>query len=88
VLFAEIEKARPDVFNILLQVFDDGRITDSLRRAAPGASDHGYLSKAANGSLIAAAQISYPFSLGWTESGMISLGKVPSALRNFAPMSR
>ena len=29
VLFDEIEKARPDVFNILLQVLDDGRITDS-----------------------------------------------------------
>ena len=29
VLFDEIEKAHPDVFNVLLQVFDDGRITDS-----------------------------------------------------------
>ena len=32
VLFDEIEKAHPDVFNILLQVFDDGRITDSQGR--------------------------------------------------------
>ncbi|MBO4782979.1 MAG: AAA family ATPase, partial [Lachnospiraceae bacterium] len=30
VLFDEIEKAHPDVFNILLQVLDDGRITDSF----------------------------------------------------------
>ena len=30
VLFDEIEKAHPDVFNILLQVLDDGRLTDSL----------------------------------------------------------
>jgi ATP-dependent Clp protease ATP-binding subunit ClpB len=29
VLFDEIEKAHPDVFNVLLQVMDDGRITDS-----------------------------------------------------------
>jgi len=29
VLFDEIEKAHPDVFNVLLQVLDDGRITDS-----------------------------------------------------------
>ena len=29
VLFDEIEKAHPDVFNILLQILDDGRITDS-----------------------------------------------------------
>ena len=31
-LFDEIEKAHPDVFNILLQVLDDGRITDSQGR--------------------------------------------------------
>lgn len=30
VLFDEIEKAHPDVFNVLLQVLDDGRLTDSL----------------------------------------------------------
>ena len=29
VLFDEIEKAHPDVFNILLQVLDDGRLTDN-----------------------------------------------------------
>jgi ATP-dependent Clp protease ATP-binding subunit ClpB len=32
VLLDEIEKAHPDVFNILLQIFDDGRITDSKGR--------------------------------------------------------
>ena len=32
VLFDEIEKAHPDVFNILLQIFDEGRITDSQGR--------------------------------------------------------
>ena len=32
VLFDEIEKAHPDVFNILLQVLDEGRLTDSLGR--------------------------------------------------------
>ena len=36
VLFDEIEKAHPDVFNVLLQVLDDGRITDSQgRRCCP-----------------------------------------------------
>jgi ATP-dependent Clp protease ATP-binding subunit ClpB len=34
VLFDEIEKAHPDVFNILLQVLDDGRLTDSKGRVA------------------------------------------------------
>ncbi|MCB2798413.1 AAA family ATPase, partial [Listeria monocytogenes] len=32
VLLDELEKAHPDVFNILLQVLDDGRITDSQGR--------------------------------------------------------
>ena len=31
VLFDEIEKAHPDVFNVLLQILDDGRVTDSPR---------------------------------------------------------
>ena len=32
ILFDEIEKAHPDVFNILLQVLDDGRLTDGQGR--------------------------------------------------------
>ena len=32
ILLDEIEKAHPDIFNILLQVFDDGRLTDSNGR--------------------------------------------------------
>ncbi|MEJ5172478.1 MAG: ATP-dependent Clp protease ATP-binding subunit [Hydrogenothermaceae bacterium] len=32
ILFDEIEKAHPDVYNIFLQIFDDGRLTDSLGR--------------------------------------------------------
>ncbi len=32
VLFDEVEKAHPDVFNILLQILDDGRLTDSKGR--------------------------------------------------------
>ena len=32
ILFDEIEKAHPDVFNILLQVLDDGHITDAQGR--------------------------------------------------------
>ena len=34
VLFDEIEKAHPDIFNILLQVLDDGRLTDNKGRTA------------------------------------------------------
>jgi ATP-dependent Clp protease ATP-binding subunit ClpB len=34
VLLDEIEKAHPDVFNILLQVLDDGRLTDNKGRVA------------------------------------------------------
>ena len=41
VLFDEIEKAHPDVFNILLQVLDDGRITDSQGQYG-GLQEHDY----------------------------------------------
>jgi ATP-dependent Clp protease ATP-binding subunit ClpB len=32
ILFDEVEKAHPDVFNVLLQILDDGRVTDSQGR--------------------------------------------------------
>jgi len=35
VLFDEIEKAHPDVFNVLLQILDDGRLSDSKGRTGP-----------------------------------------------------
>ena len=35
VLFDEVEKAHPDVFNILLQILEDGRLTDSQKRLIP-----------------------------------------------------
>ena len=40
VLFDEIEKAHPDVFNVLLQVLDDGRLTDS-KGTHGGLQEHG-----------------------------------------------
>ena len=40
ILFDEIEKAHPDVFNILLQVLDDGRLTDS-KGPYRGLQEHG-----------------------------------------------
>ena len=40
VLFDEIEKAHPDVFNILLQVLDDGRLTDSQGRTVDFKNTH------------------------------------------------
>ena len=35
VLFDEMEKAHADVFNVLLQILDDGRVTDSQAGAYP-----------------------------------------------------
>ena len=63
VLFDEIEKAHPDVFNVLLQVLDDGRLTDGQGRTvdfrntviimtsnigSPQISEHFALGEAAN----------------------------------------
>ncbi len=63
VLFDEIEKAHPDVFNILLQVLDDGRITDSQGRTVDFK----------NTILILTSNLGSPYILdGITENGEIS----------------
>lgn len=63
VLFDEIEKAHPDVFNVLLQVLDDGRITDSQGRTVDFK----------NTILIMTSNIGAGYLLdGITESGQIS----------------
>ena len=63
VLFDEIEKAHPDVFNILLQVLDDGRITDSQGRTVDFK----------NTIIILTSNLGSPYILdGITESGEIS----------------
>ena len=76
ILFDEIEKAHPDVFNILLQVLDDGRITDS----------HGRLIDFKNTVIIMTSNIGSEFLLnGITPDGAISLStreEVMSVLRS------
>jgi ATP-dependent Clp protease ATP-binding subunit ClpB len=75
VLFDEIEKAHPDVFNVLLQVLDDGRITDS----------HGRTVDFKNTVLIMTSNIGSQYLLeGLAQEGVISEGTremVMSALR-------
>lgn len=63
VLFDEIEKAHPDVFNILLQVLDDGRITDS----------HGHLVDFKNTVIIMTSNIGSQILLEGIVGGMITL---------------
>ena len=63
VLFDEVEKAHPDVFNVLLQVLDDGRITDSQGRTVDFK----------NTILIMTSNIGAPYLLdGIQENGSIS----------------
>ena len=63
VLFDEIEKAHPDVFNVLLQVLDDGRITDSQGRTVDFK----------NTIIILTSNLGSPYILeGITETGEIS----------------
>ena len=63
VLFDEVEKAHPDVFNVLLQVLDDGRITDSQGRTVDFK----------NTILIMTSNIGAPYLLeGINEDGSIS----------------
>lgn len=71
VLFDEIEKAHPDVFNVLLQVLDDGRITDSQGRTVDFK----------NTILILTSNIGSSYLLdGITEDGSISSGAQEMAM--------
>jgi ATP-dependent Clp protease ATP-binding subunit ClpB len=75
VLFDEIEKAHPDVFNVLLQVLDDGRITDG----------HGRTVDFRNTVLIMTSNIGSQFILG-EENSEQREAKVLDALRaSFRP---
>ena len=62
VLFDEIEKAHPDVFNVLLQVLDDGRITDSQGRTVDFK----------NTIIILTSNLGSPFILEGIENGEIT----------------
>ncbi|MBQ6555269.1 MAG: AAA family ATPase, partial [Firmicutes bacterium] len=62
VLFDEIEKAHPDVFNVLLQVLDDGRITDSQGRTVDFK----------NTIIILTSNLGSPYILEGIENGEIS----------------
>lgn len=63
VLFDEVEKAHPDVFNILLQILDDGRLTDSKGRVVNFKNTIIIMT-----SNVGASQIKKMSSLGFTDS--------------------
>jgi len=72
VLFDEIEKAHPDVFNVLLQVLDDGRITDS----------HGRTVDFKNTVVIMTSNVGSQYLFeGVTEDGLIKEGTREKVLR-------
>ncbi|MDQ3539432.1 MAG: AAA family ATPase, partial [Chloroflexota bacterium] len=77
ILFDEIEKAHPDVFNILLQVLDDGRLTDGQGRVVDFR----------NTVVIMTSNLGSQAILGMNESNVTEIrGKVMDALRaNFRP---
>jgi ATP-dependent Clp protease ATP-binding subunit ClpB len=67
VLLDEIEKAHPDVFNVLLQIMDDGRLTDS----------HGHTVNFKNTILIMTSNIGSPLLL----EGITRSGEIPEGVR-------
>jgi ATP-dependent Clp protease ATP-binding subunit ClpB len=76
VLLDEIEKAHPDVFNTLLQVFDDGRLTDG----------QGHTVDFRNTVLIMTSNLGSQFILDPTESDQMIHDRVMAAVRgHFAP---
>ena len=64
VLFDEIEKAHPDVFNILLQILEDGRLTDSHGRVVDFKNTVVILT-----SNLGASSLAEPKALGFAQSG-------------------
>ena len=76
VLFDEIEKAHPDVFNILLQILDDGQLTDSQGRRVD--FNNCVILMTSN---VGARNISEPKSLGFA-SGVQSEEEVNKNIRN------
>ena len=64
VLFDEIEKAHPDVFNILLQILEDGRLTDSHGRVVDFKNTVVILT-----SNLGASSLAEPKTLGFAQSG-------------------
>ena len=59
ILLDEVEKAHPDVFNVLLQVLDDGFLTDSLGRKIEGLKESAALEKATIAKRIEAMEKDY-----------------------------
>ena len=72
VLFDEIEKAHPDVFNILLQVFDDGRLTDG----------HGRVVSFKNAIIIMTSNVGSQFIREFSLRGASALNTMNPALSN------
>ncbi len=77
VLFDEIEKAHPDVFNVLLQILDDGRLTDSKGRVVNFKNTIIIMT-----SNVGASQIKKMSSFGFTEDGDDGYDNMKDAINN------
>lgn len=77
VLFDEIEKAHPDVFNVLLQILDDGRLTDSKGRVINFKNTIIIMT-----SNVGASQIKKMSSFGFTEEGDDGYDNMKDAINN------
>ena len=82
VLFDELEKAHPDVFNILLQIFDDGRITDSKGRVV-NCKNALFIMTSNIGSDLLLQKIEEK-NEGWTKQALLSL-LTPILRKTFRP---
>jgi len=80
VLFDEIEKAHPDVFNVLLQVLDDGRLTDSQGRTVDFRNTVIIMT-----SNIGSPQISEHFALGEAANEALHTSVMGEMKRHFRP---
>ena len=73
ILFDEIEKAHPDVFNVLLQVLDDGRLTDSKGRTVDFKNTVLILTSNIGAALLSADAVSTPEGFEQAKDGVLEM---------------
>ncbi len=83
VLFDEIEKAHPDVFNVLLQILEDGRLTDNTGRVVSFANTVIVMTSNAGARMIRAGAVGFGGGAGNTEFTYEQMkGKILAELKN------
>ncbi len=84
-LFDEIEKAHPDIFNIFLQIFDDGRLTDSLGRTVDFSNTIIIMTSNLGAKLISSGTIGFEKKFGVLDFKELKANVLSQVRKHFSP---